>query len=178
MTSLSKRAAAALRSLADAVERTAPTTEVMYRTEFANLRTVTKEALKADLDVVLGQTTTAIYALKLGSRDGCDAVWEAMEAARKQGVDGRKYSRLLPFVPSEYLYVGSSKDVSKRLLEHFGFGSKATYSLHLAAWACGLPSSIEVRVMKYERVDPQVLCALEDQLAKELKPMFGRRGSL
>lgn len=179
MTSLPKRAAYYLRSLADAVEAAPPAIQTTYRVEFSKLATINKTALKSELQAALGINKTAIYTVKIDSRDQCHVARNLMINAREAKIGDRKYSRVLrPFEESEYLYVGSSRDVTKRIVEHFGFGPKATYSLHLASWAGSLPGEVEIGITMYEDIDREVLCALEDHLARELKPMFGRRGSV
>ncbi|MGA1806242.1 hypothetical protein VHN57_15185 [Sphingobium sp. WW5] len=83
------------------------------------------------------------------------------------------------FVPSETLYVGSSRSLVKRLLEHMGHGAEKTYALHMRHWATDIDGelSISATFLPYE-ISKDVLCAVEDALARNARPMFGRRGSV
>ena len=80
------------------------------------------------------------------------------------------------------LYVGSSRDFSNRLKQHFGFGLEGTYALHLMRWAgktlWDAPLAIEYwTVQDSQQVRPIVLQTVEDYLWDHSRPIFGRRGS-
>jgi hypothetical protein len=78
---------------------------------------------------------------------------------------------------SEFLYVGSSFNISQRFKEHLGYGSKMTYSLQLAHWASNLNLELDFIYAKYpEDIVHDVIQIIEDTLWDELHPMFGRRG--
>ena len=75
---------------------------------------------------------------------------------------------------SSVLYVGSSsKNLLTRLRQHQGDGPSATSALHLRHWFQG---DYRIRVLLYDVSQP-VLQILEDSLAHELRPAFGKRGS-
>ena len=76
--------------------------------------------------------------------------------------------------PSTVMYIGSSLGgIKRRILEHKGYGSKSTYALNLDSWFIEQPYRITI----YEyAVRPQVLQLIEDALAHDLKPAFGKRG--
>lgn len=76
--------------------------------------------------------------------------------------------------PSPVLYVGSSTTgLKKRIADHMGDGCASTYALHLKHWFQG---TCEVTVKVYD-VPAAVLQILEDALAHELKPAFGKMGA-
>jgi len=76
--------------------------------------------------------------------------------------------------PNDVLYVGSSrKDLRKRLLQHMGYGSESTYALHLNKWFKG---QIKITIKQYD-VSDDVLQLIEDSIAFDLQPAFGRRGA-
>lgn len=75
---------------------------------------------------------------------------------------------------SEILYVGlSSTNLITRLKQHIGKDAKKTYSLKLAAWFTG-NYEIEVNIYKGDEAVGQLI---EDNLAHNLQPAFGKRGS-
>jgi len=77
-------------------------------------------------------------------------------------------------LPSDVLYVGSSrKNLKNRLLQHAGLGYRKTYALHLKEWFSG---ELKITVKNYN-VSDSVLQLIEDAIAFELLPAFGKRGS-
>lgn len=78
-----------------------------------------------------------------------------------------------PNKPSSVLYVGSSTtNLKRRLEQHLGNGPKATYALNLNCWFKG-----EYRIsIKEYRVPRSILQILEDNLARQLGPAFGKLG--
>lgn len=75
--------------------------------------------------------------------------------------------------PSQVMYVGSSSTgVKKRVEQHLGFGHKNTYALHLRHWFTG---EYEITIKEYD-VSNLVLQLIEDNLAANLKPAFGKTG--
>lgn len=74
---------------------------------------------------------------------------------------------------STVMYVGSSRtNVKKRISQHVGYGPKSTHALHLSHWFNG---DYKITVTSYDVTD-EVLQILEDDLADQLKPAFGKRG--
>lgn len=79
---------------------------------------------------------------------------------------------------SEFLYIGSSFNISQRFKEHLGYGSKKTYSIQLAHWASNLNLELDFIYAKYpEDIAHDVIQVIEDTLWDILSPMFGRRGA-
>lgn len=78
-----------------------------------------------------------------------------------------------PNSSSEILYIGSSTTgVKKRLEEHTKKVNKKTYALRLNEWFSG---NYEIDVKVYD-VSKDILQLIEDNLAHELKPAFGKKG--
>jgi len=80
------------------------------------------------------------------------------------------------------LYVGSSRDFSSRLQQHFGYGYEGTYALHLKRWVperlWRSPLLVEYwTVRDSEGTRPIVFQAVEDYLWDHSRPIFGRRGA-
>ncbi|EPF6400485.1 hypothetical protein OPU61_001454 [Acinetobacter baumannii] len=89
-----------------------------------------------------------------------------------KGEEGMKCAKLNS--PSEILYIGSSiKELRKRLREHTTqLVSLKTYALRLNNWFKG---QYQIHIKEYD-VSRDVLQLIEDNLAFELKPAFGKRG--
>jgi hypothetical protein len=175
---LQTRTSRALFDLANAVENSSNPVRAVVVRSFASLELMQKESVRAELTEILGKACTAIYIIKLGPTADRVAVRDALNLQKTRKLDGRAYPRIHKVSGSEFMYVGSSGNCVKRLMEHLGFGAKSTYSLHMSSWATGLVGDFEIEILKYTDIDQTVLCAIEDQLSKEMKPLFGRRGSL
>ncbi|EHU1441371.1 hypothetical protein A1Z85_RS11235 [Acinetobacter baumannii] len=93
----------------------------------------------------------------------------------EEGLKGEKGMRCAqPNGPSEILYIGSSTTgVRRRLREHTTkLGSLKTSALRLNNWFKG---QYQIHIKEYD-VSRDVLQLIEDNLAFELKPAFGKRG--
>jgi hypothetical protein len=119
----------------------------------------------ADLDDI----KTAIYIIELTSGDA-EKVFQDFLAYRQR----RERACAKLNSPSRTLYVGSSTTGLKaRIRQHIGDGHKGTSALHLKEW-CNEP--YQVRVLVYRSVPRPVLQIVEDSMAYELKPAFGKSG--
>ena len=75
--------------------------------------------------------------------------------------------------PSQVMYVGSSTTgVRKRIEQHLGEGHVGTYALHMKHWFAG---KHKITIKQY-CVTREVLQIIEDDLADQLKPAFGKQG--
>ncbi len=93
----------------------------------------------------------------------------------EEGLKGENRMRCAkPNSPSEILYVGSSiNDLINRLREHTTkVSSLKTYALRLNNWFKG---EYQIHIKEYD-VSRDILQLIEDNLAYELKPAFGKRG--
>ncbi|WP_336970108.1 GIY-YIG nuclease family protein [Sphingobium aromaticiconvertens] len=177
MMSFENEAANALRELANRVDPVEPGLNTFYELDLASLTDDRKKSVREELVLHLSASNTAIYSISLPDADPA-LVYQALTSARDDKVDERCYSQVLrlPHHPSMALYVGSSRDLAKRLMEHLGFGPKKTYSLHLRHWATQF-GKVRINVRFYPAsTDKAVLRALEEHLANKLVPLFGRRG--
>ena len=174
---LQTRASAALFDLAHAVQNAPDPYHITLTKSFASLGLLDQKAERDELIEKLGKKCIAIYIVKLGPTADWTAVRDALNRQKTGKLDDRAYPQINKTSASEYMYVGSSRDCVKRLIEHLGLGGKTTYSLQMSSWATSLVGDFEIEILKYTDIDQIVLCAIEDQLSKELKPLFGRRGS-
>jgi hypothetical protein len=125
----------------------------------------------------------SLYSFHLDEAATQNSFLTAFEKAKNERLGGLAYPRLnkpLDNLSADCLYVGTSRKTINRLSEHLGFGNDQTYSLHLGKWASVLEGGVEIRILEFEIDDPRrhLLTYLEDALARELRPMLGRRGNL
>ena len=117
-----------------------------------------------------------VYYFSLPQNTDLEIVHRKVTEAKKNKVGKRAYPRINS--ASRYLYVGSSKEITKRFKEHLGYSYKGTYAMQLAYWCDDLDLDIVFSCMRFSkktRVD--VIQAFEDGLWDHLNPMLGRRGA-
>lgn len=175
---LVRRTSAALNQLADHVGSAVPAKRIFWEADFSDLTGRDKDEFRTELASRFPAKCPTLYSIALGSSVDCELAWHLLNVAKSEKRLARAYCRVPPFANSHIMYVGSSQKLPHRILEHLGFGSKSTYALNLAHWASELVGTFTVDAQVYDEVTPEVLCALEDQLAVEVRPLFGRRGSL
>ena len=175
---LVRRTSAALNQLADHIGSAVPAKRIFWKADFSDLTGRDKDQFRTELATRFPAKCPTLYSIALDSSVDSELAWHLLNVAKSEKRLGRAYCRVPPFSNSHIMYVGSSQKLTQRILEHLGFGSKSTYALNLAHWASGLDGSFTVDAEVYDGVAPEVLCALEDQLAVDVRPLFGRRGSL
>jgi hypothetical protein len=117
----------------------------------------------------LDEITQAIYVIE---QEGGSKEETFLEFSRYKQTSSRRCARLNS--PSIFLYVGSSvTKLKNRIKEHDGDGSPSTYALNLKHWFKG-NKKITIKVYDQSR---EVLQLIEDALADDLKPAFGKKGS-
>ncbi len=77
---------------------------------------------------------------------------------------------------SKFVYVGSctKTKLSSRFIQHCGWGNDQTYSLQLRKWLTDEKLTFTFNYVAIE--DGLVAQYLEDQLHRDLKPLFGKSG--
>ncbi|MEQ8881301.1 MAG: GIY-YIG nuclease family protein [Cyclobacteriaceae bacterium] len=75
---------------------------------------------------------------------------------------------------SEFLYVGSSKNLIQRIKQHLGDGNKRTYSLDLIYW---FPKDVDIAINIYSlsSQEQELIETIEQAIWDEAKPLFGKR---
>ncbi|WP_228237262.1 hypothetical protein [Allomuricauda sp. M10] len=78
---------------------------------------------------------------------------------------------------SKTLYVGTSKTICRRIVQHLGYGSKRTYSLDLIHW---FPKNIDICLNIYQVSTKNhfVIELIEQAVWDMEKPLFGKRSGL
>lgn len=122
-----------------------------------------------------------VYVLAM---DGASSAKEAQcclaeyKAAEGKGLKFPRFNKLGQVGASSVLYVGSSHKLKRRINEQLFNCTKETYALRLSRWAQSMNGSLSVKVAVFESATKSQLQDIEDQLASELLPIFGKRGSV
>jgi len=139
-------------------------------TELALKAVPKKEVVITDLEDIKSLTITrGVYIIEEVNGDKIKTRADFLALKYKEYVAMPKLN-----CASDVMYVGSSrKNLKDRLLQHAGLGPQKTYALHLKDWFTG---QVKITIKEYEVSDP-VLQLIEDGIAFDLLPAFGKRGS-
>lgn len=122
------------------------------------------------------QNSIFLYYFALKENTDLAVVHNRITAAKKNKIGGRAYPRINSV--SRVLYVGSSKEITKRFREHLGYGYKGTYAMNLAYWFSDLDTYIDFFCMSCDpNINKDVIQAFEDGLWDNFKPLLGRQGA-
>lgn len=179
--SLGQRAAKQLRKMADRAQAAGSATRATWTLTCSEIGEIATNGLAENIAKEIGKGCRSIYVFSLSDDCRADDARGAIMSARAEKRDGRAFPRVNATdlcAESRCLYVGSSRNTASRILQHFGLGARQTYAMHLGWWMCDLAGAVRLDVYRYGADTPDdMLPVLEDQLARELRPMLGRRGS-
>ena len=102
---------------------------------------------------------------------------ELVKQFNEKSIDSKyKVARDNKNAESEYVYVGSCTKIKlgDRFKQHCGYGHHSTYSLQLSKWIGD--DELTFTFAYVEMPDALIAQQLEDQLHRELKPIFGKSG--
>lgn len=130
-------AAQAIHAIAARLENVNPT--ALMTLELPPVSPAAKAHVAKRLKAGPSNADAAIYAIRLPDAEP-GQIHAALAEARDGKVDDRCYSRVLPLLEAATptLYVGSSRSLQKRLLEHLGHGAKKTYLTPYADMGAGV----------------------------------------
>ena len=121
------------------------------------------------------QKSIFVYSFSVAQNADLKIILNRITDAKKENLAQRAYPRINS--PSRYLYVGSSREIAKRIKEHLGFGYQNTYAMNLAFWCKGLDLDISILLMRFNfAIKKEVVQAFEDGLWDHLKSLLGRQG--
>ena len=122
------------------------------------------------------QKSIFVYYFSLGENADLEIVHKKITDAKTKKLAKRAYPRINS--PSKYLYVGSSRDIAKRIKEHLGFGHINTYAMNLSFWCSDLNLDVDIVCMRYDaKIKKEIIQAFEDGLWEHFKPLLGRKGA-
>ena len=179
--SLNERAAAQLRRTALEVERAGQPFRRSWTVPFADLNGDAMDEIVDHISRALGKSCRSLYTFSISDDCTPEQIRLLITHAKEENSANRALPRINPAADcpeSRVLYVGTSRNTGARIRQHLGAGNAGTYALHLSWWASGLAGSVQIDVHEYGQDTPdEMLVVLEEQLARELKPILGRRGS-
>ena len=123
------------------------------------------------------KVSKCLYFISLDKEASSEKVRDCFENARRNCEEKKAFSKLNLLTESKCLYVGSSKNIRSRILQHIGFVPDKTYALRIKSWSKDLDGGIEITIISYDKIEQSTLLYFEEQLSKELKPISGKRGS-
>ncbi|GAB3808798.1 hypothetical protein GCM10028819_48610 [Spirosoma humi] len=106
-----------------------------------------------------------------------DVLKNQLDWTKKNSSESKyKFARVNRGSASTYVYVGSctKTKLSNRFKQHCGWGNDQTYSLQLSKWIGDADLSFTFSYIKIE--NDLVVQYIEDQLHRDLKPLFGKSG--
>jgi len=180
------RTAETLRGLADQLEAGELFDPIEWIIPMAHIGTESMQAHCNEIEDRLGKKHLAVYAVCFD-----DAV--PLERIHKVVDDNKAKNKALPVqerrafarvnkrkgcLDSRCLYVGKSEKVAERLRQHLIEAHPATYAIHLKHWPNDIPGNLVVKVIGVAGVASMMLPFIEDQMAKEMPPILGKRGSV
>lgn len=110
-----------------------------------------------------------VWATQTENYPNPESIFEAMAEYKKTK------QRSCPKVnsPNWCLYVGSCiTNLKRRINDHLGYGNELTSALQLSHWYYGF---WKIEVCEYN-TSKEIIQIIEDSLAYDLKPAFGKRG--
>lgn len=153
---------------------------------FRDLAKEAPNAIRSLTDSLPGYPEQCIYIIELDQGTAAQPVQQAFRRARllldlKLPRDNYEQSRCL-YVGSSCSTGGRKNTLKTRLTQHLVEAPSATYAMSLSSWASDLEGGILVSAWHYpamgrtEKEIREIILAIEDWLAKEMKPMMGQRG--
>ncbi len=120
-----------------------------------------------------------IYVFSIESNLPVGELFEQYKAAKgheKKENGTRSFARAIR--ESSILYVGSSRSLETRIMQHLGHKNKTVYSMQLKHWLkVDSIKSLRINVWKFsDQTNQTVLQAIEDFLWDRLQPMLGKQG--
>lgn len=134
----------------------------------------------------LGKQHLAVYAICFDGEVPLDRVYAFVDGnkARNKALpvsERRAFARVNKRkrnLGSRCLYVGKSEKAAERLRQHLVEAHPATFAIHLKYWPNDIPGNLIVKVIAVSDAQSVLLPFIEDQMASEMPPILGRRGSV
>ncbi len=138
--------------------------------EPAQFRNCIRRSLGRDIN------SAAIYRLTVNDQTGANRLRQAFEEFDRP--EGLVLTRNNKVADSRTVYVGSSRNIGGRLLQHLYTCADGTYALKLHRWCPDTDNSLKVEVIPVRGVaDASLIQDIEDALWVSSRPMFGKLGS-
>ena len=186
LPNLIARTASSLRNLADQLEQGTLIDPVEWVIPMADIGS---DRMDAHCDAIagrLGKRHLAVYAICFDDDVPLERVYEIVDGNKAKNKtlpvhERRAFARVNKrkgCLGSRCLYVGKSEKAAERLRQHLTEANPATFAIHLNYWPNDISGNLIVKVIGVEGVQSVLLPFIEDQMASEMPPILGKRGSV
>lgn len=186
LPNLIARTATSLRTLADQLEQGTLIDPVEWVIPMADIGS---DRMNVHCDAIaarLGKKHLAVYAICFDDDVPLDRVYEVVDGNKAKNKtlpvhERRAFARVNKrrgCLGSRCLYVGKSEKAAERLRQHLTEANLATFAIHLNYWPKDIPGNLIVKVIGVAGVQSILLPFIEDQMASEMPPILGKRGSV
>ena len=119
--------------------------------------------------------SATIYRLSVNTQEGADRLNLAFQDYVRP--DGVKMTRNNRVAGSRIVYVGSSRNIRQRLVQHLKNCPDSTYALKMNRWCPNTEDRLNVEIIVVRGKENQALVQdVEDSLWIRSRPMFGKLG--
>ena len=180
------RTVVTLREMADDLEQGTLIDPVEWVIPMSDIGSTRMEAHCDAIAARLGKKHLAVYAICFDASVPLERVYEIVDGHKAMNkalpvAERRAFARVNKrkgCLGSRCLYVGKSEKAAERLRQHLIEAHPATFAVHLAHWPRDLPGNLLVKVIGVAGVQSVLLPFIEDQMASEMPPILGKRGSV
>ncbi|KAA9018267.1 hypothetical protein [Sphingobium limneticum] len=180
------RTADTLRTLAGQLEEGTLLDPVEWVIPMADIGTERMEEHCDAIAARLGKKHLAVYAICFDDDVPLERVYQVVDGNKAANKtlpvqDRRAFARVNKrkgCLGSRCLYVGKSEKAAERLRQHLIEANPATFAIHLKYWPNDIPGNLIVKVIGVAGVQSILLPFIEDQMASEMPPILGKRGSV
>lgn len=186
MAGLISRTAESLREMADKLDQGS----ILGQFEWViPMSDIGSEQMNLHCDAIaerLGKKHLAVYAICFDDTVPLDRVYDVVDGNKARNktlpaAERRAFARVNKRkrnVGSRCLYIGKSEKAAERIRQHLTEAHPATFAIHLNYWPNDIPGNLIVQVIGVSDVQSVLVPFIEDQLASEMSPILGRRGSV
>ncbi|MCY1670827.1 hypothetical protein OVA07_07330 [Novosphingobium sp. SL115] len=180
------RTAASLRTMADELDNGTLIEPVEWVIPMSDIGSPKMEEHCDAIVARLGRKQMAVYAIGFDEHVPLQRVHEFVDGNKVRNkalpvAERRAFARVNKrkrCADSRCLYIGKSEKVAERIRQHLTEAHPATFALHLNYWPKDIPGNLIVQVIGVSSVQSTLLSFIEDQMAGEMSPILGRRGSV
>ena len=185
-TDLIERTVKALRDIADKISQGSLVEPVEFIIPMFDIGSERMATHCRHIFETIGRKQLGVYSIEFDADVPLDRVYVTIDSLKDENValpkaDRTRFARVnkrKDCEGSRCLYVGKSEKIAERLKEHLHYVHYTTYALHLNRWPNDMPGNLIVKVIRVAGVQSILLPFIEDQMASEMPPILGKRGSV
>lgn len=186
MAGLISRTAVSLRDMADQLDQRTLLAQFEWVIPMSDIGSARMDEHCDAIAERLGKRQMAVYAICFDEDVPLDRVYDVVDGnkARNKSLpaaERRAFARVNKRkrnIGSRCLYIGQSEKAAERIRQHLTEAHPATFAIHLNYWPNDIPGNLIVQVIGVSDAQRVLVPFIEDQLASEMSPILGRRGSV